>query len=95
MKKDKMHQFIQYQDQIVDNLETLKINLENCEEMGMEDIDDTLYNVILELIDETKSSDTILGLSEIISRAKGIENRIDGWYAKEGITNIELSWPQI
>jgi len=95
MEKNEKHQFLTYQNQIIDNLETLITNLENCEEFGMEDIDDTIYNTISELVDETNSADTILELSEIISRAKVIENNIDSWYSKEGITNIELSWPQL
>jgi hypothetical protein len=95
MTKKKKDKFYDYQDQVIDNLETLRINLENCEEMGMQDIEETIYNEIVDLINETKAIDSIIGLSEIISRAKIIETQIDNWYSKEGITNTELTWPQI
>ncbi len=95
MEKKEEKLFFKYQDQIIDNLETLRINLENCEDAGLIDLDEIIYNEIVDLIEESKSIDTIIGLSEIITRAKVIETRIDSWYSKQGITNIELSWPQI
>jgi len=95
MKKKQKNKFFEYQDQIINNLATLRINLENCEEMGMLDIKETIYNQIVDIIEQTKSVDTILGLSDILSKAKDIEAQLDSWYSKEGLTNTALTWPQI
>lgn len=87
--------FYKYQSQIIDNLENLQVTLQSFEDLGMEDLDDVIYNEILDLIDETKSVDTFEDLSEIITRAKTIETKIDIWSSKEGIENLELEWPKI
>jgi hypothetical protein len=94
MKKEE-EIFYKYQAQILDNLDNLRINLQNCEDLGMLDMDEVIYNEIVDLIDETKSVDTIEDLSEIITRAKTLETRVDSWFAKEGIENIEFNWPII
>ena len=95
MTKEEKDIFFKYQDQILENLETLRINLDSCEEMGMIDEDEIIHNEIVDLIDEVKIVDSSTDLFEIIIRAKVIETRIDSWYSKEGITNIELNWPLI
>jgi len=87
--------FLKYKDQIIDNLEQLRINLENCEDMGMLDMDDVIYNEIFDLIEEAAAVETLTELSEIVLKAKTVETKVENWYAKEGITNIELTWPQI
>ncbi|NGX63910.1 MAG: hypothetical protein KR126chlam6_01332 [Candidatus Anoxychlamydiales bacterium] len=95
MKKDKMHKFLDDKSQIVDNLESLKINLEEIEKISLFDPDETQYNEILSLIDEAKAADNDLALSEVIPRAKTIETKLDSWFSKEGIETLELSWPVI
>lgn len=95
MEKKQEDIFEKYQDQVIDNLETLRTNLESCEDMGLLDMDEIIYNEIVDLVDETRAIDSLVELSEIIIKAKTIETRIDSWYAKEGITNVELSWPEI
>jgi hypothetical protein len=91
----KKNPFFEYQHQIIQNLRNLKANLENCEEFGLVDEDEFIYNEIIDLIDETKSTDTLIGLSEIITKAKVIETKLDSWFSNKGITSLELSWPQI
>ncbi|MFA6502625.1 MAG: hypothetical protein WCT85_07530, partial [Parachlamydiales bacterium] len=74
----------EYKDLIIDNLETLRINLENYENLGLEDFDESVYNEITSLIDETKSVDEVLGLEEIVVQGKTIETRLDSWLANQG-----------
>ena len=95
MAKDKMHEFLNYQAIIIDNIEALKINLIECKDAGLEDIDDSLYNEIIVLEEETKAQDTDLGLSEVILRAQIIENKLDEWYSLHGISTLSLDWPDI
>lgn len=95
MAKKEKDIFYKYQDQVIENLETLKINLENCEDLGMLDMDETIYNELVDLIEDARAADNLENLSELITRAKTIESNIDSWYSKEGLTNVELSWPLI
>lgn len=95
MKKDKMHKFFDDKAMIIDNLRSIKSNLEEIEEISLFDPDEALYNEILSLIDDARASDTSSALAEIIQKAKVIEAKLDSWFAKEGIETLELSWPEL
>jgi len=95
MKKDKMQKFFDHQAMIIDNLKSIKSNLEEIEEISLFDSDESLYNEVLALIDNAKGSDTSSELAEIVQKAKVIEAKLDNWFAKEGIETLELSWPDI
>ncbi len=95
MKKDKMHKFFDHQAMIIDNLRSIKSNLEEIEKISLFDSDESLYNEILDLIDQEKGSDTSSDLAEVIQKAKAIEAKLDSWFAKEGIETLELSWPEL
>jgi len=82
-------------EKILDNLSILKNNLERCEEAGLEDLDETIYNEIITLEEETRESDDFLEFSNIITNAQTIENKIDSFYSSLGISTIELNWPLI
>lgn len=95
MKKDKLHKFLDDKAMIIDNLRSIKSNLEDIEEISLFDPDEALYNEIVSLIDDAKGSDTPSALAEIIQMAKVIETKLDSWFSKEGIETLELSWPQL
>jgi len=95
MKKDEMHKFFDNQQIIVDNLRSIKSNLEEIEKISLFDSDESLYNEIVSLIDDAIASDTTAALAEIIQKAKVIERRLESWYAKEGVETLELNWPDI
>ncbi|NGX44778.1 MAG: hypothetical protein K1060chlam3_00953 [Candidatus Anoxychlamydiales bacterium] len=95
MAKDKMHKFFDNQTMIIDNLRSIKSNLEEIEEISFFDPDESLYNEILALIDQAKGSDTSSDLAEVIQKAKVMEVKLDSWFAKEGIETLELSWPEL
>ncbi len=95
MAKDKMHKFFDHQAMIIDNLRSIKSNLEEIEEISLFDPDESLYNEILALIDHAKGSDTSSDLAEVIQKAKVIEVKLDSWFSKEGIETLELSWPEL
>ena len=92
---DKKNKFLSDKDLVIDNLQTLKINLEDLKDLGMPDPDETLYNELISMIDDAKASESDLALSEVITRARVIETKLDSYYSHEGIETIELSWPQI
>ncbi len=92
MKKD--NDFFNNKALIIDNLRSIKNNLEEIEEISLFDSDESLYNEILSLIDDAKASDTSIALAEIVQKAKVIETKLDNWFAKEGIETLKLTWPE-
>ena len=87
--------FSEYKKQVIENLKCLQDNLGSCEEIGMLDEHETIYNEIVDLLDEARGSETISDLSEIITNARVIETNIDSWLSNTGISNTEIIWPQI
>ncbi len=94
MKNQNKNGFEKGQNQILDNLDVLKLNLEKCVDDGMLDTQDEHYNQLLILIDEATLSKTWDELQEVITKAKVLEIEIDAWFANHGITTISLSWPK-
>jgi len=78
-----------------DNLETLRIYLIDCVDVGMRDTGDEFYNEILSLIDDCAVLSTMDELSELIERAKIVEEDIDAWLALHGRSSLSLPWPKI
>ena len=95
MAKDEMHKFLEYKAASLDNLVALSVNLIECKDYGYEDMEDMLYNEILDLEDEVKASDSNLELSDVIQKAKTIENKLDYFYETKGISTMSLTWPDI
>jgi len=59
--------FSKHKEEVLDNLEALKVNLQQCEDIGMEDIDDTVYNQILDLEDDVKMADSKIEITKGLS----------------------------
>ncbi len=96
MKKNTdLEKFLIMKELILENLAGLRTTLVKCTDNGYDDIDDMLYNEILDLIDHTNTVDSSADLSEIIIKAKVIEENIDNWLAQKGISTMGLKWPQI
>jgi hypothetical protein len=87
--------FLKIKEDILDNLDILIFNLENCVDAGMLDDGSAIYNTLEDLSDQINSIDTNEELEEIISQAKIIERQIDGWMATQGQTSISLTWPTL
>ena len=93
MKKDK---FSKTKGEIIDNLELIKARTDTCtSEFGMYDEDSHLYNEIVDLLEDTENTYTLLELSMIVMRAKTVEKNVNGWLASRGENSIELTWPDI
>ncbi len=91
-KNDHFHE---YKVSIIEGLELIQISLVHCVEEGMLDTDDSFYNEVLELLSEAHAVNTWTGITEIISRAKTVENDVAVWLARHGRTTISFSWPKI
>lgn len=77
----------------IDNLEAIKLVLEECINAGMLDPDARFYNELNDLIDEAHLSKTAPNLQEVITQAKLLETDIDAWLSRRGRTTISLVWP--
>lgn len=85
--------FINAQQDTLDNLDALQISLERCVEEGMIDSESTYYNELSDLIDEAKLAKTWNELEEVITLAKTLETDIDAWMSMHGRTTISMPWP--
>ena len=93
MAKDpKILEFLEARGDTVDNLQAIRLNLENCVEEGMHDTEASYYNELLVLIDETTLSETWDELMEVISKAKVLEADVDTWLADHGRSSLSLPW---
>ncbi|MBN2479463.1 MAG: hypothetical protein JXA94_04470 [Parachlamydiales bacterium] len=94
-QKDEMHIFRELQEEVLDNLGALRVSLEQCKDYGMDDTDDELYNEILSLEEDTKSSESKLEISAVIQNAKSLEKKIEYYFETQGISSIGIEWPDI
>jgi hypothetical protein len=89
------HDFINKRESVLDSLQTLKTSLLEAIDLGYEDIEDELYNKLLELVDMASDAENIEDLSNVISIAKNIETNLDTFLSSKGVSNLEISWPSI
>jgi hypothetical protein len=78
---------------ILKNLESIKASFLNCINQGMADIDNELYNQMLDLAEDVRVSNSVEELEVLIVRCKSLEKDIDSWLAALGQTSISLVWP--
>jgi hypothetical protein len=95
MTRHSDQKFLALKNQTLDNLEVLRTRVDFCIEQGMLDTESFLYNEVITLIDDVGVIHTYPELSEIIVRAKEIENNIDVWLVNKGFSNISLNWPAL
>lgn len=91
--KDDNTDFIKAKDLIYGNLEDIRLSLILCVDEGMMDLEDSLYNHLLDLIDDNAVLRTWDEMQALIDRAKILEQDIDAWLAMHGRTTISLTWP--
>ena len=85
----------QAKDLALENLEAIRMSLIRCVDEGMMDLEDTLHNEVLGLMDELDVLESWPEMEELIIRSKTIEHDIEAWLAMHGRTSISLVWPQI
>lgn len=87
--------FIEDKEEVLDNLEILNEWLDACIDGGMHDIDATVHNQILDLIDDTQIATRAAEIEEVIAQAKTIEVDLEAWLAQKGRTTLSLAWPRL
>lgn len=87
--------FIKDKEALLEKLHILLFNLQQCVSAGMIDQDDTIYNEIESIIDDTHGSDDYRELRELLSQAKTIETNIDNWLISQGNNMIGINWPNL
>lgn len=89
------HEFINKREAVLDSLQTLKTSLLEAIDLGYDDIEDELYNKLLELVDMASDAENIEDLSNVITIAKNIETNLDAFLSTKGVSNLEITWPSI
>ncbi len=92
MGKD--HPFASAKGTVIENLESIRLNLIRSIEGGMIDSDDSNYNEILGLLDEAHLSKNWDELMEVTAKAKTLENDLSNWFARHGKSNLSFNWPK-
>jgi len=96
MKDPKFEKFLSLKDNVIENLNILRANLNTCtEQLGMDDPESILYNKTIELIDDIEAIELTEELDEIIIKAQDIEKAIDLFLAREGQNTLGLTWPDV
>jgi len=87
-------QFIEAKEDVADNLEAIQLSLIRCVDEGMIDLEDLLYNQVLDLLEDVRIVNTWDELMEIVTRAKTLEIDVAAWLSRHGRTSISLPWPK-
>lgn len=93
MQKDDLKTFLKIKDQVIDNLETIEDMIDSCTSQGMIDPGSSLYNEVLQILDEADLAKSYPELDEVITKGKEIEHNVETWLAMHGANTIELTWP--
>ncbi len=86
--------FLLAQEQSAQNLAAIKQTLIGCVDDGMIDLGDTLYNALVEHIEEVSSAENWDELEELIEQSKILEQDIASWLSRHGKTSFALPWPK-
>ncbi|MBS0625431.1 MAG: hypothetical protein JSS32_05215 [Verrucomicrobia bacterium] len=87
--------FLAAKEDVMENLEAIQVWINQSVSQGMVDMDDTYYNELLGLMDDTVVMETWPEVEEIILKAKVLETDVDAWLSMHGITTVSLTWPSI
>lgn len=93
-KPDDNTLFIQAKDIVHENLEVIRMSLVTCVDEGMIDLEDSLYNQVLGLFEDTFILRTWEEMDELIERAKILEQDIAAWLSMHGRSSYSLPWPK-
>ncbi len=79
--------------EVIENLEIIRVLLDQCVDKGMIDDDSKYYNELLGLIADAQIVEEWEELTEIITLAKILEVDIDTWISIHGGSSLSLLWP--
>lgn len=80
--------------EVIENLETIRILLDQCVNQGMIDEGCKYYNDLLDLNTDAHIVEQWEELTEIITLAKTLEIDIDTWISIHGGSSLSLLWPR-
>lgn len=92
--RDKDELFLEAKDTAYENLEAIGMSLVQSVDEGMVDLEDSLYNQVLGLMDDASIVSTWDEMEELIAQAKVLEQDIASWLSRHGRTSYSLSWPK-
>jgi hypothetical protein len=93
-KRDEDVAFIEAKDLVYENLDAIRVSLVLCVDEGMMDLEDSLYNLLLGLLDDAAILRSWDELDALVVKAKVLEQDIAAWLAMHGRTSYSLAWPK-
>lgn len=80
--------------QSMENLAAILLSLSGCINDGKVDYQDTLYNQLVDHIEEISAARNWDELEELIVQSKVLEQDIASWLSRHGKTSYALPWPK-
>jgi hypothetical protein len=93
MNDPELEKFITIKEEVLNNLASIQMAIEEFKDEGMSDDNDELYNQLDVLIKQAEMAEVAPDLDIIIIKARDIEMMLDAWLASQGRNSGELSWP--
>jgi len=85
---------LEAKDLALENLEAIRMSLVQCIDEGKMDLEDSLHNQLLDLIDDVSILKTWDEMEELVAQAKVLEQDIAAWLSLHGRTSLSLPWPK-
>ena len=93
MKDKKEEEMLKVKEQVLSNLETMQIAISRFTDEGMIDLNDALYNHVVDLLEEARAMEEIEEFENIVILAKKVEVQLDMWLSSVDRDSTELPWP--
>jgi len=93
--EDRIEKFVAAREEVLNNLSTIQMTIEECTEDGMSDPNSRLYNQVIDLISQAQTAKDVSELDLAITKGKDIEAMVDEWLAEQGTSSYELTWPDL
>ncbi len=78
---------------VIENFESLKLKLDQAEDLGFIDTEEAYYNAMDTLLEDAKMAQSWDELAAVIDQGKTLEEDLDTWLSLKGFTTIGLQWP--
>ena len=91
----KEEKFLEAKEDILNSLANIEISVSQLEEQHILNDSSEFYNQIDELIENAKVLNNPSELDMVIDRAKVLEKKLDVFLAENGISSIEINWPDL
>ncbi len=95
MNEEEVKRFIAAKGDVLENLEALEVRLGACEDQGLIEAENMLYNEVADLLTLSKDVKDFEDLKSIIYKSQEVERSVDAFLAERGYSTMSLEWPNL